>query len=88
MPAHPEVGDTFRQEFYPGHAEDHFRIKSMSSHATVPYGSFDHVMRTAEWTPLEPDTRDNKYYVKGIGEVEEIAVLGPREAFRLVQVIQ
>ena len=26
MPAHPRVGQTARQEFYKGHAEDHFQI--------------------------------------------------------------
>jgi hypothetical protein len=87
MPAHPHVGDTFRQEYYPGHAEDHFRIMSLDASVTVPYGSFDHAMRTREWTPLEPDVRDAKFYVKGIGEVKEIAVRGPLEVLRLVQII-
>jgi len=87
MPADPHVGDTFRQEFYPGHAEDHFAITNMNATTMTPYGTFDHAMRTREWTPLEPGTRDAKFYVKGIGEVAEIAVIGPKEAFRLVQVI-
>src|SRR5256885_819668 len=26
MPAHPKVGDSGRQEYYKGHAEDHFRV--------------------------------------------------------------
>lgn len=87
MPADPHVGDQFRQEYLPGHAEDHFRIMSLDTSVTVPYSSFDHVMRTREWTPLEPGTRDAKFYVKGIGEVEETAVRGPVEIFRLVQII-
>jgi len=87
MPAHPHVGDTFRQEFLAGEAEDHFRIMTLDGSRTVPYGSFDGVMRTREWTPLEPGVRDAKYYVKGIGEIEETAVRGPVERFRLVQVI-
>jgi hypothetical protein len=88
MPAHPHVGDTFRQEFLPGHAEDHFRIMTLDGSRTVPYGSFDNVMRTREWTPLEPGIRDAKFYVKGIGEIEETAVRGPAEFFKLVQVIR
>ena len=87
LPAHPDVGDTFRQEYYAGHAEDHFAITTMNASVSTPYGTFNHAMRTREWTPLEPGTRDAKYYVKGIGEVAEIAVVGPKEAFRLVQVI-
>jgi hypothetical protein len=88
MPAHPHVGDTFRQEFLPGEAEDHFRIMTLDGSRNVPYGSFNNVMRTREWTPLELGTRDAKYYVKGIGEIEETAVRGPSEFFKLVQVIQ
>ena len=26
MPAHPRVGQSFRQEYYKGHAEDHFKV--------------------------------------------------------------
>jgi len=87
MPAHPHVGDSFRQEFLAGEAEDHFKIMNLDGSRTVPYGSFENVMRTREWTPLEPGTRDAKYYVKGIGEIEETAVRGPLERFRLVQII-
>jgi hypothetical protein len=87
MPAHPKVGDTFRQEYYPGHAEDHFRIMSMDKTVWTPYATFQHAMRTREWTPLEPGTRDAKYYAKGIGEVAELTVIGAKEVFRLAQVI-
>jgi hypothetical protein len=88
MPADPHVGDTFRQEYYPGHAEDHFRIIDMDASVSVPYASFDHAMRTREWTPLEPDVRDAKFYIHGIGEVKEVSVRGPYEALHLVQIIK
>lgn len=86
MPAHPRVGDSYRQEYYPGHAEDHFRIVSLDATVTTPYATFHHAMRTREWTPLEPDVRDAKFYVRGIGEVLEKALRGPKEVFRLVQI--
>lgn len=87
MPADPHVGDTFRQEYLAGQAEDHFRVMNLDTSVTVPYASFDHVLRTREWTPLEPGVRDAKFYVEGIGEVEETAVLGAPETFKLVQII-
>jgi hypothetical protein len=37
----------------------------------VPFGSFKHALRTEETTALEPGVVDNKYYVRGIGEVLE-----------------
>jgi hypothetical protein len=87
MQAHPQLGRKFRQEWYEGHAEDVFKVISRHASVTVPYGSFRHALRTEETTALEPDVLDNKYYVKGIGEVAELSVKGPREALRLVEII-
>ena len=87
MQAHPQPGRKFRQEWYPGQAEDVFWVISRHASVTVPFGSFRHALRTAETTALEPDVLDNKYYVKGIGEVAELSVKGPQEALRLVEII-
>ena len=87
MQAHPQLGRRFRQEWYRGHAEDVFKVIDRSAAVTVPYGTFRHALRTAEWTGLEPDVLDNKLYVRGIGEVAEVSVKGPREALRLVEII-
>jgi len=87
MQAHPQVGRRFRQEWYQGHAEDVFKVTDLSAPVTVPYGSFRHALRTAETNALEPEVLDNKYYVKGIGQVAELSVTGPREALKLVEII-
>jgi hypothetical protein len=84
MPSNPKVGQTFRQEYLKGQAEDHFKIFSFNNLVKVPYGSFNKAMITKEWTPLEPDVIDHKYYVKGIGLVKEITVKGPEEESNLV----
>jgi hypothetical protein len=84
MPAHPRVGDSFSQEHLKGHAEDHFRVMSLSAPVRVPFGNFTNAIRTKEWTPLEPGVIDAKFYVRGIGEVKEAAVKGPRELGVLV----
>jgi hypothetical protein len=86
MEANPVVGHTYIQELYVGHAEDHFEVLSTSASVTVPFGSFSGVVQTKEWTPLEPAVLDNKYYVKGIGEVLETSVKGPVEKLELVKV--
>ena len=86
MPAHPRVGEHHRQEYYRGHAEDQFRVSSLNASITVPYGTFRHALRTKEWTRLEPGVVDSKYYVRGIGNVFEGSVKGPRETARLVSV--
>jgi hypothetical protein len=87
MPAQPHVGDSFRQEFLKGHAEDHFKILSLSADVTVPAGHFEHVMLTKEWTPLEPGVIDHKFYAPGVGDVREDSVRGGDEHLRLVRVI-
>ena len=81
---HPKVGDTARQEFYKGQAEDHFKVLDRKAHVSVPFVSTNKALLTKEWTPLEPSVVDHKNYVRGIGEVREIAVKGPVERLELV----
>jgi len=84
FPAQPRVGLEARQEFFKGQAEDHFKVIQRNAHVSVPFVTTDHAVRTKEWTPLEPKTLDNKYYVHGVGTVREIAVKGPTERLELV----
>ena len=88
MQAQPEVGRRFRQEWAPGEAEDQFRVLKLDAPVKVPAGSFAHALKTEETTALEPDVVDNKYYVRGIGEVEELAVTGPAEKLTLIETIR
>lgn len=55
---------------------------------TVPFGTFHHALRTKEATALEPEVVDNKVFVRGIGEVQELAVKGPVEKLTLVDVLR
>ena len=84
MEANPTLGHSFRQEYYAGHAEDHFAVVDLSTPIRVPAGAYRSAMLTKEWTPLEPDVLDHKYYVRGIGEVREVSVRGATESLSLV----
>jgi hypothetical protein len=84
MPAHPRVGQTGRQEYYQGQAEDHFRVISLNATVRVPFVSSRSALETHEWTPLEPGTLDQKIYVRGIGTVKETSLKGPVERNVLV----
>jgi hypothetical protein len=86
MPAHPKIGQSFVQELYPGHAEDHFQVLSLSATVGVPYTTSIKALLTKEWTPLEPGVIDHKLYVRGIGTVKEETVKGGRERAVLVDV--
>ena len=81
---HPRVGTKARQEWYEGHAEDHFKVLDRSARVSVPYVSSRHAVKTKEWTPLEPGILEHKYYVRGVGDVKEVTVKGPKERLRLV----
>jgi hypothetical protein len=52
----------------------------------VPYGSFDHVLVTEEFTPLEPRVVERQYYVAGVGDIVEATVKGQPERIELVAV--
>jgi hypothetical protein len=91
MPAHPQVGDTYRQEYYAGEAEDMAEILSLTETVTVPYGSFDNVLSTRDWTPLDlrspsaitPRSRAGREVVQGgSGTVELVSVQRNEAAFR------
>jgi len=86
MPANPKIGKTYRQEYYKGEAEDMAKALKLDASAKVPYGSFDHVLLTDEWTPLEPNVAEHKYYAPGVGNIKEVATKGPKETLVLVDV--
>lgn len=83
----PEVGVSYRQEYYPGVAEDMGKVLSLDESATVPYGSFDHNLMTKDWNPLEPAAGvAHKYYAPGVGKIQEVYVEGPPERVELIDV--
>lgn len=86
MPANPQPGNVYRQEYYPpGGALDQARVLGRDKSVTVPYGTFKRSLDTVEWSPVEPQL-EQKEYVKGIGEVKEQVIAGGNELFQLVSV--
>ncbi len=88
MEAHPKVGDTYSQEDAPGVAEDMATVLSLDASRTVPYGTFDNLLKTRDFSPLEPSVVERKFYAAGIGSVLEKTVKGPRERVVLVRVVR
>ncbi len=72
MKAHPLVGDFYRQEFFLGDAEDAAEIISIADSQTVPYGNFNNLLTIKEFTPIEPDALEHKFYAPGIGLILEL----------------
>jgi hypothetical protein len=76
MPATPRVGMTYRQEYLAGEAEDRARVLTLDERVEVPAGSFERVLMTRDWTPLEPDVVEHKFYARGTGPVLTLDVSG------------
>lgn len=84
MEAKPQVGNTYRQEYYKGAAEDMAEVLSLNESVSVPYGSFKKCLMTKEWTGLDPGVVENKYYATGIGPIMTAMVEGGSERTELV----
>ena len=84
LPAEPEVGMTYRQEYYAGEAEDRAKVLSLDERVSVPFGEFSGALQTEDTTPLEPDVVEQKFYVRGIGPVLALKAKGDRGREELV----
>lgn len=85
MKAEPRPGDTYRQEYYMGEAEDMGAVAALDKTVSVPYGDFDGCLQTFEWNPLEEDSEEYKYYAEGVGLILETDVDG-EERLELISV--
>jgi uncharacterized membrane protein YkoI len=69
MLGNPTVGQIYRQEYYPGEAEDMGEVVALGVQIKVKQGSFSDCLQTKDWNPLESDSEEYKYYcpaVKGL----------------------
>jgi hypothetical protein len=71
MKASPVDGDLYHQEYYPGVAEDMAEVLALGMPITLTDGSAYSTLQTRDFTPLEADVEELKYYARGIGVVLE-----------------
>ena len=76
MFAAPSVGTTYRQEWLPGDAEDAATVLATDASITIGAGTYTDCVLTEDFTPVEPEALENKYYAAGIGFVAEISTEG------------
>jgi hypothetical protein len=73
LPFAPLVGETIRQEVAYGEAEDVVRIESLTATEAAPVGACSgDCLMTTDYTPLEPDVVENKFYAPGLGLIAEV----------------
>ena len=88
MPADPQVGQGYRQEYYAGQAEDAAQTLSLDEQAEVPFGHFRDVLLSKETTPLHGRALEYKMYAPGIGVVLALTVSGGAEREELISFTQ
>lgn len=69
MPAEPIPGQLYRQEFLVGEAEDVMRVLALDETVEIPLDTYMEVLETEDYTPIEPDAREHKFYAPGVGNV-------------------
>jgi hypothetical protein len=69
MPANPEPGLSYRQEYYEGEAEDKGEVITVGEeHVQVSFGYFDEgVLMTRDLVPTEPKVQELKFYAPKVG---------------------
>ena len=81
MPAHPQVGDQYRQEYAKGVAEDTGEVLDLSGSETTPLtGPAQGLLVTKDDNLLDPTSpSEKKYYARGIGLILTVQTAGPPE---------
>lgn len=79
----PVVGTTYRQEWLLDDAEDAGTVLDDDVQVMIGLGTYSGCVQTADFTPLEPDGLEHKFYAPGIGLVFE-SKPGETETLELV----
>jgi hypothetical protein len=85
MLGRPRVGDYYRQESYPGHAEDVARVRELGARVVHPPRAYEDVLVTEDFTPLEPGQLEHKSYAPDVGLIE---VRSPADAGDVQQLVE
>lgn len=86
MPARPRLGDGYAREHAPGVAEDQAEVLDLAATRDLPTGLDDHLLETADTSPLEPGRVQHTFYARGLGLVEQDTVTGGTERVELTGV--
>ncbi|MHB8159011.1 MAG: hypothetical protein ACYDGS_00665 [Thermoleophilia bacterium] len=86
MRSNPKNGDSWRQEYREGTAEDMAEVIGLNEIAAVPAGSFSNCVKTKDWTPLKPEVIENKLYCPEIGVVSSTTVQGGSDKSELKEI--
>jgi hypothetical protein len=76
LPAEPQVGQKYRQEYLKGEAEDNGEVLGINQRVEVQTGRYSDALLTRDTTNLEPDVVEYKLYAPDIGPVLAVDISG------------
>lgn len=69
------LGESYLQEYYAGEAEDTADLLSVRENLEIAFGSFDNVVQTYDYTPLDPNSQEHKFYAAGLGKIRNVNLI-------------
>lgn len=88
MKAEQRVGDSYRQEFYAGYAEDMRDTLAVGETVSTKSGTYTDCVKVYDWTPLEKNAREHKYHCPQVGALVLTEDLETGSRSELVSVVQ
>ncbi|MEO6457228.1 MAG: hypothetical protein ABIO92_02990 [Chloroflexia bacterium] len=67
MKAEQKIGDSYRQEYYKSEAEDMRDVISLNETVTTKLATYTGCVKVYDWTPLDPKSKEHKYYCPEVG---------------------
>ena len=87
MKAEQKVGDSYKQEYFKGEAEDMRDIIETNVAVTTKLGSYTDCVKAYDWTPLDKKSREHKYYCPQVGSLVLIEHLETGKRAELTSVV-
>jgi hypothetical protein len=86
LPAQPQDGQKYRQEYKKGEAEDNGEVLATDHLVEVKAGRYKQALVTMDTSTIEPDVVEYKFYAPGVGPVLALDVSGGTAREGLVKV--
>lgn len=86
LKANPKAGESYRQEYYKGKAEDMAEVISLSQSVTVKNKTYKSCLQTLDYSPLEPGVKEYKFYCPEVAALVLEENLTTGERLELVEI--
>jgi hypothetical protein len=86
IPAQPQVGQQYRQEYKKGEAEDNGQVLAINHLVEVEAGQYKGALVTMDTSTLEPDVVEFKFYAPDVGPLLALDISGGAGREELVKI--